>query len=260
MLVIPAIEISNNTFYRTIQGEPGHEDIYRTLNTSPSELIQLWRRENAQTIQITDRDGYSDPSCTTNRELVMLLANSVDIPISLLTRCENVADYEYYLENGIYRVVLSRFARLQPQATQRLIEKYSTSRVVVGLRCSDDNVVGQENLEPIKRAAFIEFAEKLGFGRLQYTDVEWEGTLTGHDLAELRTIAQSTSMRITIAGGIGGFQDLQQIATLQSDGVDSVVIGRALHENKFPCQKIWRMAETHTLAENNTRRNKKSSA
>jgi phosphoribosylformimino-5-aminoimidazole carboxamide ribotide isomerase len=26
--------------------------------------------------------------------------------------------------------------------------------------------------------------------------------------------------------------------------VDSVIIGRALYENKFPCQKIWRVAES----------------
>jgi phosphoribosylformimino-5-aminoimidazole carboxamide ribotide isomerase len=27
-------------------------------------------------------------------------------------------------------------------------------------------------------------------------------------------------------------------------GVDSVIIGRALYENRFPCQKLWRVAES----------------
>jgi len=27
-------------------------------------------------------------------------------------------------------------------------------------------------------------------------------------------------------------------------GVDSVIVGRALYENRFPCQKLWRVAES----------------
>jgi phosphoribosylformimino-5-aminoimidazole carboxamide ribotide isomerase len=26
-------------------------------------------------------------------------------------------------------------------------------------------------------------------------------------------------------------------------GIDSVIIGRALYENRFPCQELWRIAE-----------------
>jgi len=51
----------------------------------------------------------------------------------------------------------------------------------------------------------------------------------------------SASIVIQLLGmAIPYFQKLQK----EGEGyVDSVIIGRALYENKFPCQKIWRVAE-----------------
>ena len=39
------------------------------------------------------------------------------------------------------------------------------------------------------------------------------------------------------------FEDLIKLQRNASEYVDSVIIGRALYENKFPCQRIWRVAE-----------------
>jgi phosphoribosylformimino-5-aminoimidazole carboxamide ribotide isomerase len=76
-----------------------------------------------------------------------------------------------------------------------------------------------------------------------YADTSWEGTLQGPDLACLKEIADYSSMRITVGGGIGGPEQLWALQELRSIGIDSVVIGRALYENKFPCQGMWRSIE-----------------
>jgi phosphoribosylformimino-5-aminoimidazole carboxamide ribotide isomerase len=46
-----------------------------------------------------------------------------------------------------------------------------------------------------------------------------------------------------VGGGIGGPEQLWALQELKSIGIDSVVIGRALYENKFPCQGMWRSIE-----------------
>ncbi|MEX0599005.1 MAG: 1-(5-phosphoribosyl)-5-((5-phosphoribosylamino)methylideneamino)imidazole-4-carboxamide isomerase, partial [Rhodothermales bacterium] len=35
------------------------------------------------------------------------------------------------------------------------------------------------------------------------------------------------------------YEDLIRLKEIESYGVDSVIIGRALYENKFPCQQFW---------------------
>ena len=50
-------------------------------------------------------------------------------------------------------------------------------------------------------------------------------------------------MRITAAGGIAGLDDLLKVQELEKFGMDSVVIGRAIYENRFACQRLWRKCE-----------------
>ena len=80
--------------------------------------------------------------------------------------------------------------------------------------------------------------KELGVVRYIVTDVTTNGMLTGPNVELSKRIAEVTGGKITHSGGIGGFRDLMPF------GIDSVIIGRALYENKFPCQKIWRVAES----------------
>jgi phosphoribosylformimino-5-aminoimidazole carboxamide ribotide isomerase len=59
----------------------------------------------------------------------------------------------------------------------------------------------------------------------------------------LRELGEKTGMRITASGGITGLEELLKVQDLEKAGVDSVVIGRALYENKFSCQGLWRRCE-----------------
>jgi phosphoribosylformimino-5-aminoimidazole carboxamide ribotide isomerase len=63
------------------------------------------------------------------------------------------------------------------------------------------------------------------------------------DLALLRALGEQAGMRITCSGGISGLEDLLKVQELEPFGVDSAVIGRALCENKFSCQGLWRRSE-----------------
>ncbi|HEX9006929.1 MAG TPA: HisA/HisF-related TIM barrel protein, partial [Bacteroidota bacterium] len=70
-----------------------------------------------------------------------------------------------------------------------------------------------------------------------------DGTLRGVNIDVLRDLGEKTGLRITAAGGISGLDNLLAIQELEPYGVDSVIIGRALYENKFSCQGLWRRCE-----------------
>jgi phosphoribosylformimino-5-aminoimidazole carboxamide ribotide isomerase len=52
-----------------------------------------------------------------------------------------------------------------------------------------------------------------------------------------------TGIKITASGGVSGFKDLIRMQELEKFGVDSVIVGKALYENRFPCQALWRLNE-----------------
>ncbi|MFM8569238.1 MAG: HisA/HisF-related TIM barrel protein, partial [Candidatus Kapaibacterium sp.] len=76
-----------------------------------------------------------------------------------------------------------------------------------------------------------------------YLDAAWEGTYEGPDVETLRRIARESGMRITAAGGIDSPQELWAMNELLGENIDSVVVGRAIFENRFPCQLMWRSIE-----------------
>ena len=83
----------------------------------------------------------------------------------------------------------------------------------------------------------LEFAlgmKAVGVKRIIYQNVGRVGSLLGPDIEGLLEIAMATGLKITAAGGIGGYQDLKKVQELEKFGVDSVIMGRALYENKFP--------------------------
>jgi phosphoribosylformimino-5-aminoimidazole carboxamide ribotide isomerase len=93
----------------------------------------------------------------------------------------------------------------------------------------------------------VKYAKQLvdmGTERLIITDVNLNGMLKGPNIELCRRVAAATGISVTLSGGIGGYPDLKKVLDAGIDQIDSVIIGRALYENKFPCQKIWRVAES----------------
>jgi phosphoribosylformimino-5-aminoimidazole carboxamide ribotide isomerase len=89
----------------------------------------------------------------------------------------------------------------------------------------------------------IEFArdmEARGVRRIVYTDISRDGTLSGPNVEAYRAMGRALDQaKITASGGVGEYEDLLDIQTLEPYGVDSVIVGTALYENQFPCQQFW---------------------
>jgi phosphoribosylformimino-5-aminoimidazole carboxamide ribotide isomerase len=85
--------------------------------------------------------------------------------------------------------------------------------------------------------------ESLGVSRIIYQDVTRVGNLSGPNVERLIEISENTNLKITAAGGVRNYKDLKKIRDLKIKDVDSVLISRALYENQFPCQNLWRDLE-----------------
>ena len=83
-----------------------------------------------------------------------------------------------------------------------------------------------------------------GVNRFIVCDISRNGTQLGPNIQLSKEIAEMTGAKVTHAGGVRNKDELMDIQNLIPSGVDSVIVGRALYENRFPCQKLWRVAES----------------
>jgi phosphoribosylformimino-5-aminoimidazole carboxamide ribotide isomerase len=210
----------------------------------PVEMAKLWRTENAKSLHVTDLDGAREGRLV-NADTVRRMVQSVDIPIELGGGLRTFDDVRWAFETGVYRVLISTMIIENPEVTGRLIAEYGASRVVLAIYAINGIVVthGGASSTGLTALSVALNAKALGFRRLVYADIDTTDTPARVNLEVLRDLGEKTGMRVTAAGGISGLEDLLKIQELEQHGIDSVVIGRALYENKFSCQAMWRKCE-----------------
>jgi phosphoribosylformimino-5-aminoimidazole carboxamide ribotide isomerase len=239
LLVIPAIEIKGGCCVQMVQGVEGF-----TYSSDPVEMAKLWRRENAKSLHVTDVDGALTGHLV-NTDIIKRMVATVDIPIELGGGLRTFDDVKFAFELGMYRVLLSTMVIEDPDEAQRVLDIYGQSKIVLGIDAKDGIVAmkGWQESSGLTALTVALNAKTMGFRRILYTDIRTDGTLRGVNLRILRELGEKTGMRVTSSGGIAGLDDLLKIQELEKYGVDSVIVGRALYENKFSCQGLWRRCE-----------------
>lgn len=240
------MELINGQCARKTCGIDGTESFYEMLSENPVELARLWRIENAKSLHIMDKDSMYGRDNTMNMTVIADITSAVDIPVEVVADYTTVEECRKYLDIGVFRVVISSLIFDDPDGVEDLIDAYTSSRVVLGIRALNRMVDFKGERPAMRDTEVALLAKSLGIKRIVYSDRTWEGTYFGPDIEVLRDLAVTTDMRITSAGGIDSPEELWHVQELSKFGVDSVVVGRALFENKFPCQKIWRMIEAET--------------
>ncbi|PSQ68964.1 MAG: 1-(5-phosphoribosyl)-5-[(5-phosphoribosylamino)methylideneamino]imidazole-4-carboxamide isomerase [Bacteroidetes bacterium QH_2_64_26] len=237
-LVIPAIDIRDGRCVRLHQGSYDDETVYFD---DPVKMAKLWRVQNAQTLHVVDLDaarGEGDH----NRAVIGEMCDALDIPIQLGGGIRSMEQIEAALDRGVYRVILGTAAVRNPDLVTEAIETFSALRVVVSIDARDGEVRVQGWTEGsgLDAVAFAQDMEARGVRRFVYTDISRDGTMEGPNIQAYRTLGQHLSdAKITASGGVGDHEDLLDIQTLHPYGIDSVIVGTALYENRFPCQQFW---------------------
>lgn len=242
MLVIPVIDIKDGKSVRTLEGL---EDKTMYYSQSPLTMARLFRKENFKVLHITDLDGAYYGKMK-NYDLIKHITENIGIPVQLGGGIRNYEVAKQLLDElGIYRLILATAAVDNISLVEKLLNEYSPAKVIVSIDVRDGYFVktGWTEKTDIKGIDLAQKMKSMGFQRIIYQDVSRIGTLKGPDIDGLKEIALKTQLKITAAGGVSSYADLKKVQSLEPLGVDSVITSRALYENKFPCQAIWREAE-----------------
>ena len=242
LLVIPSIDIKNGKTVRVVQGIP--ELDCQEYGSDPVEMAKIWRAENAKMLHIVDFDGAHDHS-RKNSRIVEEICSSVVIPVEFAGGIRNVDDAKAIMETGICRLSLGTLPISDPEEFKKVFEMFGPTKVVVSMDIIDNELVikGRRTKTGINYRDFVLNMTELGVERFIVTDVMKNGVLSGPNIQLCTEIAKISRKKVTVSGGVRNKDELMDIQNLMPLGIDSVIVGRALYENKFPCQKLWRVAE-----------------
>ena len=241
MLVIPAIDLKGGRCVRLTEGREQSAKVY---DRDPLEVARAYEKAGAKLIHIVDLDGAFLGTTSANLQIIKRINGEITIPIEVGGGLRSLADIEFILRDvGARYSIIGTLAVEQPELLKEAVPAFGDA-IVVGIDARDGQVATRGWTEATRVAA-IELAcqvAALGIERIIYTDIARDGRLKGPNLETTREIARRSGARLTASGGVGSLEDIAQLSELESDGVDSVIVGKALYENRFTLKQALRAA------------------
>lgn len=232
-MIIPAIDLINGKVVRLFQGDYGQKTEY---TYSPQERFDLYVSEGAQQLHLVDLDGAKDPA---KRQLAVIadLIRNTPVPVQIGGGIRSEKDVADLLDIGASRVVIGSTAVKDPDLVGSWMNKYGSERFVLALDVNIVNgqrliaVAGWQRDSGITIESLIERYRQYNLRHVLCTDISRDGTLKGSNNELYRYLVDNFSdITFQASGGIGSLEDLR---TLRTSGVQSIIIGRSLLEGKF---------------------------
>lgn len=197
-----------------------------------SSDIDAWieRFSSSKRVQLIDLDAAKDEGSNHAliQEICKRLPCQVGGGVRSLTRAREL------LEAGAQRVILGSSLFTSADVNVAFAASASAAlgaeRIVAAVDSRGGHVVihGWRTQVPLTPVEAVRKLEPFA-GEFLYTHVDREGLMQGTDLDAIRAVREATSRRVTAAGGI---TTLEEVAYLDSIGVDAVV-GMALYTGRL---------------------------
>lgn len=229
--LLPAVDVVNGQAVRLDQGEAGTEKVYG----DPLSAAKRWQEEGATWLHFVDLDAAFGRG--SNHELMADITRQLDINVELTGGIRDDASLERALATGAKRVNIGTAALQNPEWMESVIARYG-DKVAIDLAVREENGQWQTKGNGWTSDGgdlweVLERFDAAGCTRFVVTDVSKDGTLAGPNVELLREVSAATDAFVTASGGIATIEDVVQIASYVDEGIDSVIIGKALYEKRF---------------------------
>lgn len=236
MKVLAAIDIMNGDVVRLTKGDQSTKKVY---SNDPVQVAKKWAKDGADMLHIVDLDAaFGNESG--NLSVISEILHSVNIPIQIGGGIRNTEIFEKIVKMGFSKIVVGTMAYRNVNEL-RLLSKNYGDKIVISL----DEINGKVMIEGWKSSSDYKVEDainkfnKLGISNFLLTSIIKDGTLSGPDIVTLNSINTDRKSKIIASGGISSLVDVLRVRSI---GCDSVILGKALYEERLDIKKVKAIA------------------
>ena len=226
-MLIPSIDLQNGSVVQLVQGE---KLAIRAPDAEPW-IAKFSRFPRVQLIDLDAAMGKGDNS-------VIVASICGRLPCRVGGGIRSVARARMVLDAGAHAVIASsalfRDGAVDVTFARALAEAVGRERVIAAVDSRGGRVAihGWKTVLPITAVEAVKALEPY-CDEFLYTHVDTEGLMQGTDMDAILAVRHATSRRVTAAGGITTWADID---ALDAAGVDSVV-GMAIYTGQLPLDR-----------------------
>lgn len=231
MILFPAIDIMDGKPVRLYKGD------FSTASQVAADALETaesFVRAGCEWVHMVDLDGSlkKEPA---NAEIFIKVAKQTKLKIELGGGIRTLDTIDYYVSNGISRIILGSVALKDPRLVEEAVKEFG-DRIAVGI----DAVNGYAAAEGWTQNSTVYFTdlakqmEQAGVKTIIYTDIGRDGTLSGPNLEQLNEINNAVSCNITASGGV---TDINDIIRLKESGLYGAICGKSIYSGTLDLKK-----------------------
>ncbi len=228
----PAIDIKNGKCVRLLFGDMEKETVY---GENPLDQAMWFVDQGAEWLHIVDLDGAVEGK-NVNKIVIQKILNSLQnkVKIQIGGGIRNLENIDFWLQNSANRVILGTLALENPNFIKNLDKQYY-KKIIIGADVRDEMIAshGWKNQSSVKAIDLIKQFNPAIINSIIYTDITRDGSLQGVSLEQTKKFAKSIPLPVIASGGVSSINDILELSMEFFNGIEGVVIGRALYDKKF---------------------------
>lgn len=237
MIILPAIDIKDGNCVRLYKGD------FSTVEKVADNYLDTaksFETQGAKWIHMVDLDG-AKAGKPVNQEIFLDVVRNTNLKVELGGGIRSLDTIEYYLGNGISRVILGSIALKNPTLVRDAVEKYG-ERIAVGIDAMNEKVAVEGWLDS-SEVNYIDLAKEMvsyGVKHIIFTDISKDGTLSGPNLEQLSRLNASVECNIIASGGIHTIRDIQDCKDNELYGA---ICGKSIYKGTLNLKEAVILAE-----------------
>jgi len=232
MLLIPAIDIKDGRCVRLRQGVMEDETVF---SEDPVAMAAQWIELGARRLHLVDLDGAVGGK-PKNQAVIRDIVDAVgeDVPVQLGGGIRDLDTMESYLDDGLSYLIIGTAAVRDPGLLHDACGAFP-GRILVGLDAREGKVA-TDGWSKLTKHDVLDLARKYedyGIEGVIYTDIGRDGMLTGINIEATVRLASQLVVPVFASGGVSGMADIEKLCAVEEEGVQGVILGRALYEGQL---------------------------
>lgn len=237
MRIIPAIDLIDGKCVRLTQGDYTQKTIY---NEDPLAVAQMFEEAGLQYLHLVDLDGAKQKKVV-NLNVLKQITKHTNLHIDFGGGVQSDEDIEKVFEAGAKQVTGGSIAVRNPEMFEKWLQKYGADRIILGADVKNEQIAisGWAEISHLPIIRFLETYQAKGVKYVVCTDISKDGLLQG-TAKELYQKIQThcPNIKLIASGGVSSMQDVKELA---KQGLEGVIIGKAIYENKVTLQELSQM-------------------
>ena len=237
MKIIPAIDIIEGKCVRLSKGDYDSKVIY---NENPLEVAKLFEDHGFNYLHVVDLDGAKS-SKVVNFDILESISRNTNLKIDFGGGVKSTEDFKRVIDAGANQVTVGSIAVKNPLLLFDWIEQYGADRIILGADVKGLNIATDGWLETSNLTLFnfLKDYHVKGIRNVLCTDISKDGMLEGPAFELYSFImAEYPDVDLIASGGVSCIED---VIKLKKNGIPSVVIGKAIYENKIDLKELVKL-------------------